>query len=354
MNEYDPLHGAATGPSDPLLRRPVDPHHTSILLDDCADDDRSDGESSDDASSSSSSGSGLFSEGFATLSRPIVVLDFVWNLAFILVSVAVLLSTLKERPATPLRLWLSGYALQCAFHVGFICVEYRRADYDWLSSYGTERRQSEGDLGYHQCDLATCTTGKSEPVGVLFGRLISPDEQYTRWIKRLESANTIISSMWWVFGFYWIVVGGQALLQDSPRLYWLTVVFLVFDVFFVIFCIGMAFLVFLALFCFIPVVAMLYAVVLRPEGASEDVIRNLPKHRYRQASSLDAFDNFSKKGSSGTFMGVSNSNSCSSELVLHPDDSNMLTYERAEEMETENGKQGILRRFSSERNMYVM
>ncbi|PKI58957.1 hypothetical protein CRG98_020703 [Punica granatum] len=157
-------------------------------------------------------------------------------------------------------------------------------------------------------------------------------------MTRLESANTIISSMWWVFGFYWIVVGGQALLQDSPRLYWLTVVFLVFDVFFVIFCIGMAFLVFLALFCFIPVVAMLYAVVLRPEGASEDVIRNLPKHRYRQASSLDAFDNFSKKGSSGTFMGVSNSNSCSSELVLHPDDSEccicLSSYADGEELRT--------------------
>ncbi|XP_065861617.1 uncharacterized protein [Euphorbia lathyris] len=39
-------------------------------------------------------------------------------------------------------------------------------------------------------------------------------------IKRLESINTPISSVWWVIGFYWIVVGGQALLQVSPHLYW--------------------------------------------------------------------------------------------------------------------------------------
>lgn len=39
-------------------------------------------------------------------------------------------------------------------------------------------------------------------------------------VKKLEPMNTLASSVWWVFGFYWIVVGGQVLLEDSPRLYW--------------------------------------------------------------------------------------------------------------------------------------
>lgn len=39
-------------------------------------------------------------------------------------------------------------------------------------------------------------------------------------MKRLESINTVISSVWWIFGFYWIFMGGQGLLQDSPYLYW--------------------------------------------------------------------------------------------------------------------------------------
>ena len=39
-------------------------------------------------------------------------------------------------------------------------------------------------------------------------------------VKKLEPMNTLASSVWWVFGFYWIVAGGQALLEDSPRLYW--------------------------------------------------------------------------------------------------------------------------------------
>ncbi|CDP15670.1 unnamed protein product [Coffea canephora] len=70
---------------------------------------------------------------------------------------------------------------------------------------------------------------------------------FCSFVKRLESINTVISSVWWVFGFYWIYMGGKALLQDSPRLYWLSVVFLAFDVFFMIFCIAMAFIFFVLL-----------------------------------------------------------------------------------------------------------
>lgn len=138
-------------------------------------------------------------------------------------------------------------------------------------------------------------------------------------LKRLESLNTVISSIWWVFGFYWIVVGGQPLLQDAPRLYWLTVVFLAFDVFFVIFCIGMAFVVFLALFCCIPILAIAYAVA-STEGASEDTIRSLPKYRYRPATVLSTFNNLGMEEVLGARSGLGN-NGSSGELFLHSEDS---------------------------------
>lgn len=59
-------------------------------------------------------------------SKPVVALDLVWNLAFVLVSASVLLSTARERPSTPIRAWIFGYAVQCLLHVGFVCFEYRR------------------------------------------------------------------------------------------------------------------------------------------------------------------------------------------------------------------------------------
>ncbi|KAI6696964.1 hypothetical protein NL676_017083 [Syzygium grande] len=296
----DPLHGGGGGGGGgpPLLRRHapaassspspsrlaslIRTRHRSFLLGDCGDGGGGGGSGGDIEEAASS----FFGEGLAACSRPIVVLDFVWNLAFVVVAVVVLLSAFKERPSTPLRLWLCGYALQCLFHVGFVCAEYRRRD------------------------------GDDELVGVS-GLSRSPSRR--RMLKRLESLNTLISSVWWVFGFYWIVVGGQPLLQDAPRLYWLTVVFLAFDVFFVIFCIGMAFVVFLALFCCIPILAIAYAVA-STEGASEDIIRSLPKYRYRPASVLSTFNNLGMEEVLGARSGLGN-NGSSGELFLHSEDS---------------------------------
>ncbi|XP_027179030.1 E3 ubiquitin protein ligase RIE1-like [Coffea eugenioides] len=53
-------------------------------------------------------------------SRPFVILDLIWNLGFMLVAAFVLLTTVTERPSTPLRLWVGGYALQCPLHAGFV------------------------------------------------------------------------------------------------------------------------------------------------------------------------------------------------------------------------------------------
>lgn len=59
-------------------------------------------------------------------SKPVVVLDVLWNLAFVAVAAAVLAASLSERPSVPLRVWLAGYAIQCLLHVLCVVVEYRR------------------------------------------------------------------------------------------------------------------------------------------------------------------------------------------------------------------------------------
>uniref|UniRef100_A0A453BI79 RING-type E3 ubiquitin transferase n=1 Tax=Aegilops tauschii subsp. strangulata TaxID=200361 RepID=A0A453BI79_AEGTS len=80
-------------------------------------------------------------------------------------------------------------------------------------------------------------------------------------VKHLESGNTMFSFIWWIIGFYWVSAGGQALSQDAPQLYWLSIVFLAFDVFFVVFCVGLACLIGIVVCCFLPcIIAILYAV----------------------------------------------------------------------------------------------
>ncbi|KAG2689881.1 hypothetical protein I3760_09G161400 [Carya illinoinensis] len=255
-------------------------HHRSILLGDYSEP-RSDGLQGEDDQN-------LGGYYYYYYSKPILVLDLVWNLAFLVVAVVVLLSTFKERPSTPLRVWLCGYSLQCVLHVTFVYLEYLKR----ISSLNGRVRAAA------HLPLSSSLT-------------------YGSILKRVESINTMISSIWWVFGFYWIVMGGQVLLQDSPRLYWLTVVFLAFDVFFIIFCIGMAFVIFFALCCCIPIVAFAYAMTIR-EGASEDDIRSLPKYRFRQANPL-GFDKEKMKVARARVQSASSNHV--NELCLHPEDS---------------------------------
>lgn len=59
-------------------------------------------------------------------SKPVVILDIIWNFAFVAVAVGVLVWSRDERPNMPLRLWIIGYALQCLLHMVCVCVEYRR------------------------------------------------------------------------------------------------------------------------------------------------------------------------------------------------------------------------------------
>lgn len=107
----------------------------------------------------------------------------------------------------------------------------------------------------------------------------------TSWAKRLESANTMFSFVWWIAGFYWITAGGQSLSVDAPHVYWLCVVFLAFDVFFVVFCVALACVIGIAVCCCLPcIIAILYAVA-DQEGASEEDISSLPTAKFRKANS---------------------------------------------------------------------
>jgi hypothetical protein len=80
-------------------------------------------------------------------------------------------------------------------------------------------------------------------------------------VKRLESGNTMFSFVWWMFGSYLIISGGEDLINEAPYLYWLCLVFLAFDVLFVVFCVALAFVIGIAVCCCLPcIIAILYAV----------------------------------------------------------------------------------------------
>ncbi|CAI0476409.1 unnamed protein product [Linum tenue] len=141
-------------------------------------------------------------------SKPVVILDIIWNLAFVAAGVAVLVLSTEERANMPLRLWIVGYGLQCLLHMGCVCVEYRRR---------RRRRVGFGTVASGGGNDGSSISGSRGDSGdyVTLAQL-----QDASIAKHLESANTMFSFIWWIIGFYWVSAGGQALAQDSPQLYW--------------------------------------------------------------------------------------------------------------------------------------
>ncbi|KAI4357543.1 hypothetical protein L6164_001483 [Bauhinia variegata] len=239
-------------------------------------------------------------------SKPVVALDMTWNMTFVVVSIVMLIYTVDEKPNTPIRVWICGYALQCLIHVVLVWVEYRRRNRVELRSRRAEDVESQGG------NVDDAEESEDEEIGAAGSGNLSR----SGYAKKCESVNTMLSFFWWIAGFYWVVSGGDALLQDAPLLYWLSVVFLAFDVFFAIFCVVLACLIGIALCCCLPcIIAILYAVA-GQEGASDADLSVLPKYRFQMSSNEEK-----PTGGAGTMVPIETSSGyLANDRILLPED----------------------------------
>ncbi|XP_034887997.1 E3 ubiquitin-protein ligase At1g63170 isoform X3 [Populus alba] len=213
-------------------------------------------------------------------SKPVVILDIIWNFAFVAVAAGVLVLSRKENPGVPLRLWILGYGLQCVLHMVCVCVEYRRRR---RRRVGFGGGGGDGGIGSD----GNSSSGSRGDYGE-YVSLAQLEDDGTSVAKHLESANTMFSFIWWIIGFYWVSTGGQALADGSHRLYWLCIVFLGFDVFFVVFCVALACVIGIAVCCCLPcIIAILYAVTDQQEGASKEDIDQLAKFKFRRDGDIE-------------------------------------------------------------------
>ncbi|XP_058739878.1 E3 ubiquitin-protein ligase At1g63170-like [Vicia villosa] len=197
-------------------------------------------------------------------SKPVVTLDVGWNLSFLVVSAVVLWGSRKEEVCVPLRVWILGYLLQGLVHSLFVVLEFRR-----------RRRRSNR----FEDDSSSWSFSSESGSDVASEQFLENQENSI--LKYIESANTVLSFVWWILGFYWVTAGGQSLTRDSPQLYWLCIIFLAFDVAIVVICVTAACLIGIAVCCFLPcILAILYAVT-DQEGATKEEIDLLPKYKFR-------------------------------------------------------------------------
>lgn len=205
-------------------------------------------------------------------SKPIVILDILWNLVFVITAITILGISVKESPSVPLRLWIVGYAFLCLLHMVCVYVEFRRRS--------MERSAMFEPIGGWNNSTSLPATDAGDPEGNVSDE--SQDEDRTSVAKHLETANTMFSFIWWIVGFYWISGSSQTLAHDAPRLYWLSITFLAFDVFFVVICVVVVCVVGIAVCCCLPcILAILYAMT-DQEGATKEEIDRLTKYKFQR------------------------------------------------------------------------
>lgn len=209
-------------------------------------------------------------------STPIVVLDLLWNTIFVMVTIVMLFLSWDEDSPVPLRMWLLGYGVQCILHMVCVFLEYKRR---------REMSLGSGDRSSGSISNSRSNSSSSVSMDGDFGEFApehGDDEDNTSVAKHLESANTMFSFIWWIIGFYWVSSSGQTIADDAPKLYWLTITFLVFDVFFVVICVAVACIIGIAVCCCLPcIIAILYAVA-DQEGATKEDIELLPRYKFRR------------------------------------------------------------------------
>lgn len=97
-------------------------------------------------------------------SKPVVILDIIWNFTFVVVAAMVLVLSRLESPNMPLRLWIVGYALQCILHMACVCIEYKRRQRCQLHQHRRSNATEEGVLSAG--NLSPGTRGNSQYVSL--------------------------------------------------------------------------------------------------------------------------------------------------------------------------------------------
>ncbi|CAH1417042.1 unnamed protein product [Lactuca virosa] len=188
-------------------------------------------------------------------SLPVVAIDTTWNLAVVVVSIAMLFWTAREQPNMPVRAWICVYALQCVMHVVLVLLDYRRRN----------RR------------AATASSDPSDRDRISFRN--SSGSDVTSAEKIWETFNKIFQYLWWLVAFCWLIPNFE--MHSAPHLFWLTLTFMVIDVFLA--AIGFLLkgvITGLAVSFCLPCVLSFLDFMGCQGGASEAEISVLPKYRF--------------------------------------------------------------------------
>ncbi|XP_076920808.1 E3 ubiquitin protein ligase RIE1-like [Bidens hawaiensis] len=183
-------------------------------------------------------------------SFPVVVVETLWNLAFVVLSIVTLFWYAWEERCVRLRVWICGYVVHCVANVVILLMEYkkRRMRVELVLSLVSSSSSSENH-GYHQ---------------------VTP----IRW----ETINKVFSYVWWPIGFIWMLYSYSSP-GNAQLLLWLAM-----DVFFFVVTFLSLSLVGMACCLCLPCVIGFLCYIGSEGSASEAAIKILPEYRFEMSN----------------------------------------------------------------------
>ncbi|XP_076920805.1 E3 ubiquitin protein ligase RIE1-like [Bidens hawaiensis] len=181
---------------------------------------------------------------------PVIVVETLWNLAFVVLSIVTLFWYAWEERCVRLRVWICGYVVHCVANVVILLMEYkkRRMRVELVLSLVSSSSSSENH-GYHQ---------------------VTP----IRW----ETINKVFSYVWWPIGFIWMLYSYSSP-GNAQLLLWLAM-----DVFFFVVTFLSLSLVGMACCLCLPCVIGFLCYIGSEGSASEAAIKILPEYRFEMSN----------------------------------------------------------------------
>ncbi|KAH9299180.1 hypothetical protein KI387_030862, partial [Taxus chinensis] len=210
-----------------------------------------------------------------------IFLELLLILSQIVSAVVILMLSRHEKPISPLRLWIVGYAFGCCVSLPLL---YWRFRHPYMDHYSTEQNPRRLRALYGR-------TPDPPPSNTSHGEHGNGYSRIAFFMERCRMSLDFFFAVWFVIGNVWVFGTRRPFSAEAPNLYKLCIAFLALS------CIGYAlpFVLFAVLCCCMPCISTLLGYSIssqgKERGASHQDIAALPIHKFKSISKVKGINN---------------------------------------------------------------
>eukprot|EP01018_Ginkgo_biloba_P010144 Gb_26029 [translate_table: standard] len=218
-----------------------------------------------------------------------ICFELVLVLAQIVSASVILVLSRNEKPISPLRLWVVGYAFGCCISIPILYWRYKHPFMD-STDQNNNNHQNSNPMNSLRMQYGRAGT-EPPPISSDRGH-VNADSRIAFFMERCRMSLDFFFAVWFVIGNVWVFGTRRTFSDEAPSLYRLCIALLALS------CIGYAlpFILFAVLCCCMPCISSIFGYSissqLKERGASTQTIAALPTYIFK--SMFDVKDKIEK------------------------------------------------------------